>query len=58
MPGSDERIGSVEKLTPTKHYSSTLHQLCKLIPSHLTEKLARKHGVDKERGTSQLGAMW
>lgn len=47
MPGSDERIGSVKKPTPTKHYSSTLHQLCKLIPSHLTEKLARKHGVDK-----------
>jgi len=41
----------VKTITPTKHYSSTLHQLCKLIPSHLTEKLARKHGVDKKSRT-------
>ena len=37
----------MKNATPTKHYSSTLHQLCKLIPSHLTAKLAQKHGVDK-----------
>jgi len=41
----------MKKITPTKHYSSTLHQLCKLIPSHQTEKLARKHGVDKKGRT-------
>ena len=41
----------MKKTKPTKHYASTLHQLCKLIPSHLTEKLARKHGVDKKAGT-------
>jgi hypothetical protein len=41
----------VKKITPTKHYTNTLHQLCKLIPSHLTEKLARKHGVDKKART-------
>jgi len=50
-PDSDQRIRSVKTITPTKHYSSTLHQLCKLIPSHLTEKLARKHGVDKKSRT-------
>jgi hypothetical protein len=38
----------VKKQTPTKYYTNTLHQLCKLIPSHLTQKLARKHGVDKK----------
>lgn len=38
-------------MTPTKHYSSTLHQLCKLIPSHLTAKLAQKNGVDKKART-------
>lgn len=37
-----------EKITPTKHYTSTLHQLCKLIPAQLTEKLARKHGADSK----------
>jgi len=41
----------MKKTKPTKHYASTLHQLCKLIPSHLTEKLARKHGVDKKART-------
>ncbi len=38
----------MKKITPTKHYTSTLHQLCKLIPAQLTEKLARKHGVDSK----------
>ena len=38
----------MKKITPTKHYTSTLHQLCKLIPPQLTEKLARKHGVDRK----------
>ena len=41
----------MKNITPTKHYSSTLHQLCKLIPSHLTEKLAREYGVDKKART-------
>ena len=41
----------MKKPTPTKHYTNTLHQLCKLIPSHLTQKLARKHGVDKKART-------
>ena len=41
----------MKKTTPTKHYTNTLHQLCKLIPSHETEKLARKHGVDKRART-------
>ena len=41
----------MKNITPTKHYSSTLHQLCKLIPSHLTEKLARRYGVDKKART-------
>ena len=31
-PDSDQRIRSMKNITPTKHYSSTLHQLCKLIP--------------------------
>ena len=37
--------------TPPKHYSSTLHQLCKLIRWHLTEKLARSYGVDEKART-------
>lgn len=41
----------MKKITPTKHYTNTLHQLCKLIPSQLTQKLARKHGVDKKART-------
>ena len=41
----------MKNITPTKHYSSTLHQLCKLIRSHLTEKLARENGVDKKART-------
>jgi len=41
----------MKKPTPTKHYTNTLHQLCKLIPSQLTQKLARKHGVDKKART-------
>lgn len=41
----------MKKITPTKHYSSALHQLCKLIPSHLTQKLAREHGVDRRART-------
>jgi hypothetical protein len=41
----------VKNITPTRHYTNTLHQLCKLIPSHLTQKLARKHGVDKKART-------
>jgi len=41
----------VKTITPTKYYTNTLHQLCKLIPSHVTEKLARKHGVDKKART-------
>ena len=41
----------MKNITPTKHYSSTLHQLCKLIPSHLTEKLDREYGVDKKART-------
>jgi len=41
----------VKTITPTKHYTSTLHQLCKLIPSHLTQKLAREHGVDRRART-------
>lgn len=41
----------MKNITPTKHHSSTLHQVCKLIPSHVTEKLARKHGVDKKART-------
>lgn len=41
----------MKNTTPTKHYTSTLHQLCKLIPSHLTQKLAREHGVDKKART-------
>jgi hypothetical protein len=45
---SDQRIQCVKTITPTKHYTNTLHQLCKLIPSHLTQKLARKYGVDKK----------
>ncbi len=28
-----------------------MHQLCNIIPSHLTQKLARKHGVDKKSRT-------
>lgn len=47
-PDSDQRIRSVKNITPTRHYTNTLHQLCKLIPSHLTEKLARKYGVDQK----------
>lgn len=41
----------MKKPTPTKHDTNTLHQLCKLIPSQLTQKLARKHGVDKKART-------
>lgn len=38
----------MKKPTPAKYYTNTLHQLCKLIPSHLTQKLARDYGVDKK----------
>jgi hypothetical protein len=38
----------MKQITPPKRYCSKLHQLCKLIPSHLTEKLARKYGLDKK----------
>lgn len=48
---SDQRIREVKKPTPTKHYTNTLHQLCKLIPSHLTQKLAKEYGVDKKART-------
>jgi len=41
----------MKKTKPARYYTITLHQLCKLIPSHLTEKLARKHGVDKKART-------
>lgn len=37
----------MKKPTPTKHNLTTLHQLCNLIPPHLTAKLAREYGVDK-----------
>ena len=41
----------MKTITPTKHYSSTLHQLCKLIPAHLTANLAQKHGANKKART-------
>ena len=30
---------------PAKHKNTVLNQICDLIPSHLTSKLARKHGI-------------
>lgn len=41
----------MKKVKPTKHHATVLYQLCKLIPSHLTTTLARKHGVDKRART-------
>ena len=34
-----------KKPKPTKHSLTVLHQVCKLIPSHLVAKLAREYGV-------------
>lgn len=36
---------------PTKQNLTVLHQLCKLIPTHLVAKLARDHGVDTKSRT-------
>jgi len=36
---------------PTKAKLPVLTQLCKLIPPHLVNKIARKHGVDKQART-------
>ena len=41
----------MKNIKPTKHSATVLYQLCKLIPSHLTTKLARKHGVEKKART-------
>ena len=35
-----------KRIKPTKHNTTVLNQLCKLIPSHLTAKLGRKYGND------------
>jgi hypothetical protein len=36
---------------PAKTNLPVLTQLCKLIPSHLTASLAKKHGIDKQART-------
>jgi len=36
---------------PTKAKLPVLTQLCKLIPPHLVNKIARKHGIDKQART-------
>lgn len=36
------------KNKPTKHTFSVLYQICKLIPSGMVAKMARKHGVDEK----------
>ena len=40
-----------KRIKPAKCHSTVLTQLCKLIPSHLTSKLARKHGNEKKART-------
>ena len=37
--------------TPAREKLPVLTQLCKLIPSHLTASLAKKHGIDKQART-------
>jgi DDE family transposase/uncharacterized protein DUF4372 len=37
--------------SPTRRNYTILAQVCKLIPSHLTDKIARRHGVDKQART-------
>ena len=41
----------MKKIKPTKHSTTVLNQLCKLIPSHLTAKLSRKHGNENKSRT-------
>ena len=36
---------------PAKENLPILTQLCKLMPSHLTASLAKKHGIDKQART-------
>ena len=38
-------------LKPARATLPILTQLCKLIPSHLTTSLAKKHGIDKQART-------
>ena len=41
----------MKKLKPTKHSTTVLNQLCKLIPPHLITKLVAKHGDEKKART-------
>ena len=51
-PEPDQRIRSMKNITPTKHYSSTLHQVVKsVILSHLTAKLAQATRLRQTRRT-------
>ena len=38
-------------MKPARWKSSTLHQVCQLIPGHLVAQLARKHGINKQART-------
>jgi hypothetical protein len=38
-------------MKPSKRKVTVLTQICKLIPGHLVDKLAREHGVDKQSRT-------
>lgn len=38
-------------MKPPKRKVTVLKQICKLIPGHLVDKLAREHGVDKQSRT-------
>jgi hypothetical protein len=38
----------MKQINPTKNNLTILHQVCKLIPSHLTAKVSREFGVDKK----------
>ena len=40
-----------KKPKPTKHYSTTFHQLCKLIPVGMVRNLAKQYKVDKKSRT-------
>ena len=48
---SDQRNQYEKKPKPTKYYTTTFHQLCKLIPVGMVRNLAKQYQVDKKSRT-------
>ena len=38
-------------MNPSRHKMTVLAQICKLIPGHMVNKLAAKHGVEEQART-------